>query len=67
VRHSYGTYFGDLSAQVNLATYQAANLYGVYAAISSTTKKLSVVVVNKDVNPLSLYISNIPSGATLAI
>jgi hypothetical protein len=35
---------------------------GVYAGIDSATKKVSVVLINKDVTPVGLYIANIPTG-----
>jgi hypothetical protein len=57
---SSGTYFGSSSVQVSFATYNAANTYGVYAATEGG--KLSVVIVNKDVNPLAMSLSNVPTG-----
>jgi hypothetical protein len=38
----------------------AANTYGIYAATDGG--KLSVVIVNKDVNPLAMNLSNVPKG-----
>jgi len=58
---SSGTYFGSNSAQVNLANQNAANTYGVYAATENG--KLSVVIVNKDTNPLSLNLGGLPQGS----
>jgi hypothetical protein len=57
---SSGTYFGSSSVQVNLTTLNAANTYGVYAATEGG--KLSVVIVNKDVKPLAMSLSNVPTG-----
>lgn len=58
---SDGTYFGSSTAQVNLATYNAADTYGVYAATEGG--KLSIVIVNKDTKPLALDLSNVPPGS----
>ncbi|KIM20289.1 glycoside hydrolase family 44 protein [Serendipita vermifera MAFF 305830] len=58
-----GTYFGNTGVQVNLATYNAANTYGVYAATEGG--KLSVVIINKDTKPLGLDLSNVPTGSYL--
>jgi hypothetical protein len=59
--NSSGTYFGSTGVQVNLANKDAANTYGVYAAADDG--KLSVVIVNKDTNPLALDLSNVPQGS----
>ncbi|KAG5219703.1 glycoside hydrolase family protein [Salix suchowensis] len=46
---SYGVYFGNKSAQVNLATPNPDTV-GVYAATENN--KLSLVIINKDTKPL---------------
>jgi hypothetical protein len=58
---SYGTYFPSNSVQVNMALRNQGVL-GVYAGIDSATKKVSIVLINKDVTPVGLYIANIPTG-----
>ena len=58
----YGTYFGDLTLQVHLASNLVSNVLGVFAGVNSKTRKLSVIINNKDTKPVSLYISNIPNG-----
>ena len=55
-----GTYFGSKTAQVNFATSNAANTYGIYAATEGN--KLSLVILNKDTKPLGLDLSNVPHG-----
>ncbi|CCA75148.1 hypothetical protein PIIN_09132 [Serendipita indica DSM 11827] len=56
----FGTYFGSKTAQVNFATSNAANTYGIYAATEGN--KLSMVIVNKDTKPLGMDLSNVPHG-----
>ncbi|KIM28564.1 glycoside hydrolase family 44 protein [Serendipita vermifera MAFF 305830] len=56
-----GTYFGNTGVQVNLATSNAANTYGVYAATEGG--KLSIVIVNKDTKPLGFHLANVPTGS----
>ncbi|KZV87503.1 hypothetical protein EXIGLDRAFT_773572 [Exidia glandulosa HHB12029] len=60
----FGTTFGDLSVQVNMGgdTPTIANTLGFFSAKDSKTGKLSFVIVNKDTKPVSLYVSNIPTG-----
>ncbi|PVF98742.1 hypothetical protein CPB86DRAFT_814423 [Serendipita vermifera] len=55
------TYFGSSGIQVNLTASDAANTYGVYAALEG--RKVSIVIVNKDIKPLALDLSNVPHGA----
>ncbi|KAF8315612.1 hypothetical protein DL93DRAFT_842355 [Clavulina sp. PMI_390] len=55
----YGTYFGSKSVQVNLSEVNESVL-GYYAGLQGS--KVSIVIVNKDVVPIGLTISNIPSG-----
>jgi len=55
-----GTYFGDKSVQVNLAD-NSQDVLGVYASTSDGVK-VTMVIVNKDVVPVNLAISNIPAG-----
>ncbi|KAH9933597.1 glycoside hydrolase family 44-domain-containing protein [Epithele typhae] len=55
-----GTYFGNKSIQVNMADSQP-DVLGVYAS-TSDGKKVTMVIVNKDVVPINLAISNIPEG-----
>lgn len=52
--------FGANSVQVNMAT-DSADLLGVYAG-TTDSKKVSLVLINKDTKPVGLYISNIPLG-----
>lgn len=44
----------------NASTF--ANTLGFYSAKDSKTGKLSFVILNKDTKPVSLYISNVPTG-----
>lgn len=46
--------------QVNLSS-ENQSVLGYYAAINSS-KKVSIVIVNKDVVPVGLTISNVPTG-----
>ncbi|RDX55250.1 hypothetical protein OH76DRAFT_1339899 [Lentinus brumalis] len=55
-----GTHFGSKSVQVNMAK-RDEDVLGVYAS-TSDGKKPSLVIVNKDVVPVNLAISNIPAG-----
>ncbi|KAG8824630.1 hypothetical protein FRC17_009065 [Serendipita sp. 399] len=55
-----GTFFGSKTAQVNFATSNAANTYGIYAATEGSV--LSFVIVNKDTKPLAFDLSNVPQG-----
>jgi hypothetical protein len=55
-----GTHFGDNSVQVNMAE-DDADILGVYAS-TDENKKVTMVVINKDVIPHNLAISNIPAG-----
>lgn len=57
---SYGVYFGNKSAQVNLATPNPDTV-GVYAATENN--KLSLVIINKDTKPLAYDLSNVPFGS----
>ena len=52
--------FPAKSAQVNMAD-RNQGILGVYAG-TNTGKDVSVVIINKDVKPIALYISNIPAG-----
>ncbi|KAF7436217.1 hypothetical protein PC9H_003045 [Pleurotus ostreatus] len=56
----YGVYFGNKSAQVNLATANPDTV-GVYAATENN--KLSLVIINKDTKPLAYDLSNVPFGS----
>jgi phosphatidylinositol glycan class B len=57
---SYGTYFGDQTAQVNLANPDP-NTWGIYAG--SDGSKLTLVIVNKKPGQaLSFDLSNVPTG-----
>ncbi|RPD78129.1 hypothetical protein L226DRAFT_457148 [Lentinus tigrinus ALCF2SS1-7] len=55
-----GTYFGNKSVQVNMAN-RDEDVLGVYAS-TTDGKKPTLVIVNKDVVPVNLAISNIPAG-----
>ena len=55
-----GTHFGSQSVQVNMAN-RDEDVLGVYAS-TSDGRKLTMVIVNKDVVPVNLAISNIPAG-----
>ncbi|KAI0028548.1 glycoside hydrolase family 44-domain-containing protein [Vararia minispora EC-137] len=55
-----GTFFGNKSVQVNMAD-RDEDVLGVYAG-TSDGKKVTLVIVNKDVVPVNLAISNIPAG-----
>ena len=55
-----GKTFGSKSVQVNMAD-RNEDVLGVYAG-TSDGKKVSLVIVNKDVVPVNLAISNIPAG-----
>ncbi|GJE93305.1 glycoside hydrolase family 44 protein [Phanerochaete sordida] len=55
-----GAQFGSKSVQVNMAD-RNEDVLGVYAG-TSDGKKVSLVIVNKDVVPVNLAISNIPAG-----
>ncbi|KAG6863947.1 hypothetical protein C0991_001750 [Blastosporella zonata] len=58
----FGTYFGSNSAQVTLVNPNP-DILGVYAATDVGTRKLSVVIVNKDPDtPVAYYLANVPSG-----
>jgi len=60
----FGTFFGDLSVPVYMSNLNP-DLLGVYSAKNSKTGKISLVIVNKDLNPVSLAMSNVPAGAYL--
>lgn len=55
-----GTFFGDKSVQVTTAN-ASPDVLGVYAS-TSDGEKVSIVIVNKDIVPVNLAISNIPAG-----
>jgi hypothetical protein len=57
---SNGTLFGNKSIQVNMANNDE-DVLGVYAS-TSDGKKVTLVIVNKDVVPVNLAISNVPGG-----
>ncbi len=38
------------------------DVLGVYAGADSNGKTITVVIVNKDVNPVGLYLANVPTG-----
>ncbi|KAI0686449.1 glycoside hydrolase family 44-domain-containing protein [Cytidiella melzeri] len=57
----YGTYFPANSVQVNMAD-RNESILGVYAGADSSGKTITVVIVNKDVNPTGLYLANLPTG-----
>ena len=52
--------FGSKSVQVNMAE-RDEDVLGVYAS-TSDGNKVTLVIVNKDVTPVNLAISNIPAG-----
>ncbi|KIK54434.1 glycoside hydrolase family 44 protein [Collybiopsis luxurians FD-317 M1] len=58
-----GTFFGDKSVQVTMANSSADvfDVLGVYAS-TSESKKVSMVIINKDVVPVNLGILNLPAG-----
>ncbi|KAG8865670.1 hypothetical protein FRB97_004528, partial [Tulasnella sp. 331] len=62
--NGYGTHFGNSSVQVNLQApdYVNGNVLGYFASINAA-KKISIVIVNKDIKPISLAVSNIPTGS----
>ena len=35
---------------------------GVHAGADNSRKTITVVIVNKDVNPVGLYLANVPTG-----
>ncbi|KAF5391238.1 hypothetical protein D9757_003018 [Collybiopsis confluens] len=55
-----GTFFGSKSVPVT-APANSTNTLGVYAS-TTDGKKLTFVIINKDVAPVNLAISNIPAG-----
>ncbi|KAI0821497.1 glycoside hydrolase family 44-domain-containing protein [Irpex lacteus] len=57
----YGTFFPSNSVQVNLAN-RTEDVLGVYAGADGNGKTITVVIVNKDVNPVGLYLANVPTG-----
>lgn len=58
---SYGTFFANSTAQVNLAT-PLPDTQGVYAGTQDG--KLSLVIVNKNPDvPISFYLANVPTGS----
>ena len=56
----HGTRFGSKSVQVNMAD-RDEDVLGVYASTSDGTTP-TLVIVNKDVRPVNLAISNVPAG-----
>jgi hypothetical protein len=56
--------FPPYSAQVSLSApaNASANVLGVYAGTDAAAKKVSLVLVNKDVTPVALALSNVPAG-----
>lgn len=55
----YGKHFGSKSVQVSLSK-PSEDVLGYYAGLEGN--KVSIVIINKDVAPVGLTISNIPSG-----
>lgn len=55
-----GTTFGDFSAQATVTNFNP-DVLGVYAATDGHSKP-SLVIVNKDLKPVSLNLSGIPTG-----
>lgn len=41
---------------------RSEDVLGVYAGADSTGKTVTVVIINKDVQPVGLYLANVPTG-----